>query len=70
MTRYVLPASRIKSNYSPGKKTQQPSVSTLIRNRAGAFSVERLMVFLTALDQDVEFTIRPRREHGGVSHVM
>jgi predicted XRE-type DNA-binding protein len=39
---------------------QQPHVSALMRNRAGAFSVERLMDFLTALGQD---------QHGEVSVV-
>ena len=29
-------------------------MSLLVRNRAGSFSVERLMDFLTALGQDVE----------------
>lgn len=49
---------------------QQPRVSALMRNRAGAFSVERLMDFLTSLGQDVEITVRPtRREHGRVSIV-
>ena len=44
---------------------QQPHVSLLMRNRAGTFSVGRLMEFLTALGQDVEVTVRPtRREHG------
>jgi len=33
---------------------QQPQVSLLMRNRAGNFSVGRLMEFLTALRQDVE----------------
>jgi predicted XRE-type DNA-binding protein len=46
----------------------QPRVSALMRNRAGAFSVERLMEFLTALGQDVEITVRPtRNEHGSMS---
>ena len=46
----------------------QPRVSALMRNRAGAFSIERLMDFLTALGQDVEITVRPtRNEHGSVS---
>jgi predicted XRE-type DNA-binding protein len=50
---------------------QQPRVSALMRNRAGAFSVERLMDFLTALGQDVEITVRPtRKEHGSVSIVV
>jgi predicted XRE-type DNA-binding protein len=49
---------------------QQPHVSTLMRNRAGAFSVERLMDFLTALGQDVEIIVRPtRKQHGEVSVV-
>lgn len=49
---------------------QQPQVSLLMRNRAGNFSVGRLMEFLTALRQDVEITVRPtRKEHGAVSVV-
>ncbi|MFI5086931.1 MAG: helix-turn-helix domain-containing protein [Terriglobales bacterium] len=49
---------------------KQPHVSALMRNRAGAFSVERLVDFLTALGQDVEITVRPtRKEHGEVSVV-
>ena len=47
---------------------KQPHVSALMRNRAGAFSVERLMEFLTALGQDVEITVRPaRKPQGAVS---
>src|ERR1700690_142205 len=46
---------------------QQPQVSLLMRNRAGNFSVGRLMEFLTALRQDVEITVRPtRKEHGAL----
>ena len=46
----------------------QPQVSLLMRNRAGNFSVGRLMEFLTALRQDVEITVRPtRKEHGALS---
>jgi predicted XRE-type DNA-binding protein len=49
---------------------KQPHVSALMRNRAGAFSVERLMDLLTALGQDVEIVVRPtRRAHGEVSVV-
>lgn len=49
---------------------QQPQVSLLMRNRAGNFSVGRLMEFLTALRQDVEITVRPsRKEHGVLSVV-
>jgi predicted XRE-type DNA-binding protein len=47
---------------------RQPQVSLLMRNRAGNFSVGRLMEFLTALRQDVEITVRPsRKEHGALS---
>ena len=41
---------------------KQPHVSALMRNRAGMFSVERLMEFLTHLGQDVEITVRPTRK--------
>jgi predicted XRE-type DNA-binding protein len=50
---------------------RQPHLSALMRNRSGAFSVERLMEFLVALGQDVEIPVRPsRRRHGGVSLVI
>jgi predicted XRE-type DNA-binding protein len=49
---------------------RQPQVSLLMRNRAGNFSVGRLVEFLTALRQDVEIMIRPtRKEHGALSVV-
>jgi predicted XRE-type DNA-binding protein len=40
---------------------KQPHVSLLMRNRAGTFSVERLMDFLTALGQDVTITVKPAK---------
>jgi predicted XRE-type DNA-binding protein len=47
---------------------KQPHVSLLMRNRAGTFSIGRLIDFLTALGQDVEITVRPtRKEHGEMS---
>ncbi len=50
---------------------KQPHVSGLMRGQSGAFSVERLMDFLTALGQDVEITVRPtHKEHGEVSVVL
>jgi predicted XRE-type DNA-binding protein len=49
---------------------QQPHVSALMRNRAGSFSVERLMEFLTALGQDVEITIKPTRGQRGEMSVV
>ncbi len=47
---------------------KQPHVSLLMRNRAGTFSIGRLMDFLTALGQDGRITVRPtRKEHGHMS---
>ena len=47
---------------------RQPHVSALMRGHSGAFSVERLMDFLTALGQDIEINVRPgRKQHGEVS---
>jgi predicted XRE-type DNA-binding protein len=47
----------------------QPKVSALKNYRLDQFSVERLMAFLTCLDQDVEITIRPRPSAGGTGHI-
>jgi predicted XRE-type DNA-binding protein len=49
---------------------KQPHVSTLMRNRAGNFSVGRLMEFLTALGQDVQITVRPTRKAQGEMSVV
>ena len=38
----------------------QPKVSALTNYKLNGFSVERLMTFLTALDQDVEIVIRKK----------
>jgi predicted XRE-type DNA-binding protein len=43
----------------------QPQVSALVRNRAGNFSVGRLIDFLTALGQDVKITVTPARKQQG-----
>ena len=45
----------------------QPKVSALANYRVDGFSVERLMTFLTALDQDVEIVIKnkPRSRAAG-----
>lgn len=49
-------------------RVRQPQVSLLMRNRAGNFSIARLMEFLIALRQDVEITVRPSRKlHGTLS---
>jgi predicted XRE-type DNA-binding protein len=41
---------------------RQPDVSMMLRGEFRQFSVERLLRFLVALDQDVEIVIRPRRD--------
>lgn len=41
----------------------QPKVSALAAYKLSGFSVERLMTFLTALDQDVSITIRKKPRH-------
>ena len=49
---------------------KQPHVSSLMRGRSGAFSVERLMNFLVALGQDVQITVRSTRKHRGEVSVI
>ena len=49
---------------------QQPHVSALIRNRAGSFSVGRLIDFLTALGRNVEITVTPAREEQGAMSII
>lgn len=49
---------------------KQPHVSALMRNRAGNFSVGRLMEFLIALGQDVKITVRPTRKAVGEMEVV
>ena len=39
----------------------QPKVSNLLRGRLAMFSTERLMHFLTLLDQELILTVRPTR---------
>ena len=47
----------------------QPKVSAIKNYRLDNISVERLMEFLTALDQDVEIRIRPRATKGKVGRI-
>jgi predicted XRE-type DNA-binding protein len=50
---------------------QQPHVSALARNRAGNFSVGRLIEFLAILGNDVEIVVKPARaEHGTMCVVL
>jgi predicted XRE-type DNA-binding protein len=49
---------------------KQPHISALMRNRAGNFSVGRLMEFLTALGQDVRITVTSTRKAKGAMAVV
>ena len=40
---------------------RQPDVSKMLRGEFRQFSVERLLRFLVALDQDVEISVKPHR---------
>ncbi|HEU4659336.1 MAG TPA: helix-turn-helix transcriptional regulator [Pseudolabrys sp.] len=40
---------------------KQPDLSNILRGHYQGFSLERLMRMLTAFDQDIEITVRPRR---------
>ena len=41
---------------------RQPDVSMMLRGEFRQFSVERLLRFLVALDQDVEIVVTPHRD--------
>lgn len=43
---------------------EQPDVSNLLRGRMRGYSVDRLLRFLAALDQDVQITIKPAERNG------
>ena len=49
----------------------QPDVSKMLRGEFRQFSVERLLRFLVALNQDVEIVVRPHRgqREGAALHV-
>lgn len=47
----------------------QPEVSRLFKGSFREYSVERLMHFLTAFDNDVEIVVRPRSSDGGRGRV-
>jgi len=50
---------------------KQPDVSKMLRGEFRQFSVERLLRFLVALDQDVEIVVKPHRDrnNGPALHV-
>src|SRR5882762_2513918 len=43
---------------------RQPDISMMLRGEFRQFSVERLLRFLVALDQDVEIVVKPHRGRG------
>jgi predicted XRE-type DNA-binding protein len=46
---------------------RQPDVSKLLRGEFRQFSVERLLRFLVALDQDVEIVVKPHRDRNNAA---
>ena len=57
----VIARRRLTQEAAAGKLgINQPKVSALANYKLDGFSVERLMTFLTALDQDVEIVIRKK----------
>jgi predicted XRE-type DNA-binding protein len=47
----------------------QPDLSNLLRGRLRGYSAERLMRMLTALNHDVEITVRPHRKAGEAGRI-
>ena len=41
----------------------QPKISALLRGRFGGYSTDRLLRFLTALDQDVQLIVKAKPRH-------
>lgn len=48
---------------------KQPDLSKLLRGHFNLVSVERLMRMLTAFNQDVEITVKPRRKRGETGRI-
>jgi predicted XRE-type DNA-binding protein len=46
---------------------RQPDVSKMLRGEFRQFSVERLMRFLVALDQDVAIVVKPHRDRANAA---
>ena len=47
----------------------QPEVSRLFKGNFREYSVDRLMAFLTAFNNDVEIVVRPRPSQDGRGHI-
>ena len=48
----------------------QPKVSKLLNGKASGFSTDRLMQFLTALDQDVNISVKPKPKNRVHAHIV
>jgi len=48
---------------------RQPDLSNILRGRYRGYSVERLMRMLTAFEQDIEITVRPRKKTGRTGRI-
>lgn len=46
---------------------RQPDVSKMLRGEFRQFSVERLLRFLVALDQDVQIVVKPHRDRNNAA---
>src|SRR5436189_6364412 len=49
---------------------RQPDVSKMLRGEFRQFSVERLLRFLVALDQDVEIVVKPHRSRNDAAAML
>jgi predicted XRE-type DNA-binding protein len=51
-------------------RVRQPDVSKMLRGDFRQFSVERLLLFLVALDQDVEIIVKPHRSRNDAAAML
>lgn len=60
---FILKARGLKQVEAAGLfGVRQPDISKLLRGEFRQFSVERLLRFLVALDQDVQIVVKPHRD--------
>jgi len=66
----VIAAKRLSQGVAAARLgVSQPKISALANYKLDGFSVERLMIFLTALDRDVEITIKKKPRSRGAGRV-
>lgn len=68
---YRLTTQRKLTQTKAGERMgiSQPEVSRLFKGNFSEYSIERLMQFLTAFDQDVEIVAKPRAKVGQRGHI-